>query len=653
MSVETWRSITGDDLLNLEDRLFPFDSLTIEIIRPEMPKAPQISGDSSEFGNAQTVAERRRWRAPRGDGELLSVPDLSAADQLSQQNAMTFHQRAVTTLIGGVSLAILRQQARLELFRIAQEYTASLTGGGAPQRNNVDPTTSRWFMTGHQPELFHPGVWVKNFAIGGLAQSANHSQSSAASSTAKTGAISMNLIVDNDLHTHATLRAPSGPVASASWKTFSYDARTPTQPWEDRVVVDESAFRRFGDDVSAEMTSQWGYRPLLADCWADAVAHLSTSRRIADCFVAMRHKQEQRWGINNLELPLSRLCESTSYRQFASHLLLHAEHFARDHNAALNDYRQRHHIRSKAHPVAALEFREGWTEAPFWVWRAGETVRQRLFVRQTETQLELSNDDTLLTAVTLPARISPAAQRDSRCRDDASCRSQTDVDANAELSANSVIGIGLEELARQGWRLRTRALTTTLFARLCLADLFIHGIGGARYDEMTDSITQRFFQFPLPPYLTLTATRHLPLPQLSASTDDPPRLRHELRSVQFHGEQFLPPNAELTLRQRQQQLLDRWHQDHRDRRAGNQSLLTSAERHNLHRELRLLQQQFATLAAPASARICQTLQEVEGKLQSNSVLNSREFAWPLFTSDRLEPFAQQLQQAVSRSMEAV
>ena len=30
------------------------------------------------------------------------------------------------------------------------------------------PTSfDRMVVTGHQPELFHPGVWVKNFAVAG------------------------------------------------------------------------------------------------------------------------------------------------------------------------------------------------------------------------------------------------------------------------------------------------------------------------------------------------------------------------------------------------------------------------------------------------------------------------------------------------------
>src|SRR5258708_32291860 len=71
-----------------------------------------------------------------------------------------------------------------------------------------------------------------------------------------------------------------------------------------------------------------------------------------------------------------------------------------------------------------------------------------------------------------------------------------------------------------GYKLRSRALTTTLFARLCLSDLFIHGIGGAKYDELTDEIVRRFYGFEPPWYMVLSATLLLPLAAYPADPDD-------------------------------------------------------------------------------------------------------------------------------------
>jgi len=53
---------------------------------------------------------------------------------------------------------------------------------------------------------------------------------------------------------------------------------------------------------------------------------------------------------------------------------------------------------------------------------------------------------------------------------------------------------------------------TTLFARLCLAEAFLHGLGGGLYDRLTDDIIRRFFGVEPPGFVILTATCLLPLP---------------------------------------------------------------------------------------------------------------------------------------------
>src|SRR5207244_11160094 len=58
-------------------------------------------------------------------------------------------------------------------------------------------------------------------------------------------------------------------------------------------------------------------------------------------------------------------------------------------------------------------------------------------------------------------------------------------------------------------QLRPRALTLTLFARVCLGDFFIHGIGGGKYDEVTDVIIRDYFGLDPPAYQVLSATLHL------------------------------------------------------------------------------------------------------------------------------------------------
>ena len=50
-----------------------------------------------------------------------------------------------------------------------------------------------------------------------------------------------------------------------------------------------------------------------------------------------------------------------------------------------------------------------------------------------------------------------------------------------------------------------------MFSRFLLGDLFIHGIGGAKYDELGDEISRRFFGIEPPGFLTVSMTLWLGL----------------------------------------------------------------------------------------------------------------------------------------------
>ena len=87
--------------------------------------------------------------------------------------------------------------------------------------------------------------------------------------------------------------------------------------------------------------------------------------------------------------------------------------------------------------------------------------------------------------------------------------------------------------------MRSRALTNTLYARLFLADLFIHGIGGGKYDELTDELIRRFYGFEPPEFLVLSATRLLPLPTAPVRLDDHRRLARNLRDLHWNPQRFV------------------------------------------------------------------------------------------------------------------
>ncbi|MCX7999492.1 MAG: hypothetical protein N3A69_11175, partial [Leptospiraceae bacterium] len=54
-----------------------------------------------------------------------------------------------------------------------------------------------------------------------------------------------------------------------------------------------------------------------------------------------------------------------------------------------------------------------------------------------------------------------------------------------------------------------RAVTLTLFLRIFLCDFFIHGTGGARYEQICEQLALEFFKIEACPYRIATATMHL------------------------------------------------------------------------------------------------------------------------------------------------
>src|SRR5207302_3110429 len=133
-----------------------------------------------------SVTPLRRLQAPRENGAVLALPPLAEIGCLLVDNRRRFNQSCPDLL--GRSWADLRKQAEQEALAASMEYMA-LAGEPLPSFNGTS-----LFVAGHQPDLFHPGVWIKNFALQGLAR--------------LHGATPLNLIVDSDAAKTTSIRVP-------------------------------------------------------------------------------------------------------------------------------------------------------------------------------------------------------------------------------------------------------------------------------------------------------------------------------------------------------------------------------------------------------------------------------------------------------------
>jgi hypothetical protein len=78
-----------------------------------------------------------------------------------------------------------------------------------------------------------------------------------------------------------------------------------------------------------------------------------------------------------------------------------------------------------------------------------------------------------------------------------------------------------------------------MFARLMLGDLFVHGIGGAKYDELGDEVVRGFFRVEPPGFLTLSMTSWLGLPLDPASSERLRAVDRLLRDLSFNPDRHL------------------------------------------------------------------------------------------------------------------
>ncbi len=528
----------------------------------------------------------RQLRTPREDRTALIEPSAERVGELLAVNAA--RRAGYAYDLQGRPLAEFVRQARQELLHLACRWTSSYRDTDSSQ---LDSATTI-LVAGHQPQLFHPGVWFKSFVLDRLAR--QHQ------------AMAINLIVDNDTVKQSSLLVPGGAPDAPTVAALPLDQSAAPVPYEERRIVDRRLFRSFGDRVTSQLSSLVP-DPLVRHYWPMAVRGMCRTDNLGACLAQSRHQLEGEWGLKTWEVPVSWLCQTESFAWFVTHLLAHLPRFREAYNEVVQAYRRVHHIRSTAHPMPDLAVEGEWLESPFWIWNDDNPERRRLFVRRRSEAMILSDRHGLELELPLVP--------------EGDCRRAV---------------ARLVELPERGIKLRSRALTTTLWSRLVLGDLFLHGIGGAKYDQVTDGVISRFFGLQPPDYLVVSATVHLPIPHRKTTAEDLRVVKQGLRELTFHPEVYLDDDASSAA----------------DTGLDPQSLIAE-KRHWIQTEptpvnarqrclaIRRINESLQPLVAADRARLQEERDRVTHGLRVESVLSSREYAFCLYPADLLrECFAE-------------
>lgn len=416
---------------------------------------------------------------PHGHGEVLTSPPFAEWAALMRRNAAEADGWSFP--VAGRDARALRRSARAESLASAAEFSARL---GVPVARGSE--AEHLVVTGHQPELYHPGVWIKVFLAQRLAEEA--------------GASAIDLVVDSDSFDAVGITAPCLDETVRRCRSHlavggpdvCY-ACTPVPSAEEL-----EAFCEGGAKMLATLPT-WAVARHFADFCELLRGARPDARNLSELITFARRRYEAPVQGGYLELPVTSQSATGSFLLFLAHIAQRAARFADIYNDELAAFRRATKTRSSAQPFPDLEVDGDFVELPFWhVERTGRSaVRVRLGRR-----IEIHTDGGLL------AELGDAAE-------------------------------AADALARTGAVLAPKAAALTMFARLFVADLFVHGVGGGRYDRVTDGVIRRFFGVEPPRFVVASMTMYLPLGGFLVTADEVSAAEQRLHRLEHNPDQML------------------------------------------------------------------------------------------------------------------
>ncbi len=544
------------------------------------------------------TVRRRIHEPPEASGGRLVEPPIVPSPGTGSIEALVDNNKllraALDVRIGDMRLWELVAATRREVLMVAAEYTGSYRNVFRPS-DTADWIARPLIMGGHQPELFHPGVWLKNSVLDAYAR--------------RVGGTAVNLVVDSDRCGRASVGVPVGTPEAAHYEHLEFDAPAAEQAWEERGVMDRECLASFGTRAADLLV------PLVPDAivrrwWPLVVDRAAASHRLGLGIAQARHMLEERFGLETLELPVAELVRLPTVMVFVGWLLAHARPLHEAYNAALADHRRARRVRGRGRPMPDLavlhDGGEEWLELPWWLWSKDDPRRRRVFASSTlPGGMTLSDLETVRVELPIASDTSPSKWIDA-----------------------------LSRMEEHGVRLRPRALITTLIARLLVADVFVHGIGGAAYDSITDAIVRRLIGSDPPRHAVVSGTLRLPLERVFPGIEsaDPVAERaavtRTLRDIAYHPERHLEASS---LPDGIQELVAskwRW----------IETVPTPALARRRCREIRAANQTLAGHARSKTAELEARIAPLEAAERARKVLWSRTHPWCFFPEKMLREF---------------
>lgn len=534
----------------------------------------------------------KSFTTPKKNKEIFIEPAYENIPDLIALNKKRFQSYVFD--INGIPFFQFREQVRSDTLKKAREYSEKIWSlcsklNIAGTENPFDAKDSYTpekdiIQTGHSPAIVQPGVLIKHSLVNSIAKKIN--------------GIGINMVVDNDAGNDNCLNIPYITGPNSSVERIEYHPGLRNLAFEEIRYADSKQLPAFKESVLKSL-----YNPDMKKTFEEfmnvVIKFSVETLQFSDLFTFARHAFLTRFGINNLEVPVSHISETDSFLQFFLHITANAKSFVEIYNAKLREYRKLKKISSKANPLPDL-MEEGFViEMPFWIWEEGKQRKSLYASIADDSRISIISENKIVEHFDFGGRD----------------RSKENMER-------------LKALIRNGIKIRPKAIANTMYSRMFFSDLFIHGIGGAKYDLVTDEIIRDFFGVEPPGYATISATLHPPYKPFDASKGDVKTLKQVIKDMGHNPDRYasdkILEDAEMRsmVREKKELIANESHD--------------SEERHHAFQRLKELNALMKEEISPLIKEKEKEVENLEKRLTYNSIVTNREYPFCIYPEAMLQ-----------------
>jgi hypothetical protein len=426
--------------------------------------------------------------------------------------------------------------------------------------------------------------------------------------------LGLNIILDNDICKDLNF---SLPVLSSTGNlrlkeiNFLSPALTPNLPFEEYPCPSLELITKFTRDIicklkllESENKNILNNFKIFTQCLKNSSRFCNQNYKKANLgeFLGLaRRLYEQEIEPAYLEIPFSQICDSDEFLSFFLEITKNIESFSKIYNNKLNEYRKLFKIRNRAQPSLNLIIKENLIEAPFWIWKEGDQ-RRKIFILGEKEKKYLYNDS--YGKIFL-------IEKDS-------------------LKSLSSLKAFLKE---KKLMIRPKALLLTLYNRLFISDLFIHGLGGAKYDLVTDEIIREFFKVEPPHFLVASCTLYLNFKSSPKASDFKiSALKKKIRDLEFNPERYI---NELPLTKKEKIQIGELVEKKTELIKKIKGVSSPIEKRKISEEIKVISNFIVEKIIPLKYELDEKIEKEEEKIKQAKVYTFREFPYCFFSAKTL------------------